>query len=200
LSDGPPAADAPAQPRLEPIVGAANVATLSVVPLLAILCWPLYGPVTPLLPSADAAVLRRLDVLEEDLRRDPGDVLAATEVGRLWQSLGQPPWSWTALHAAELHGATDAESRLELCAAYLDIGELVDARRTLAQAERACRPPDCAESLQIKISLFTRLTDTMVKEGIDPRRDLAFTERVLRRLLREMSGAPPAPPRPPRRR
>jgi len=179
--------------RLEQVAALANLAALIVAPLVAVLTWPHHGRLTPLLiRDVDTTTRQRLDALEEDLRRQPGDVRLATEVGRLWQALGQPPWSYTALRAAERHGPSDAGSCLALAAAYLDLGELDDSRRALAAAERACGRR-CPEPLDVKISLLVKFTDTLVREGIDPRQELAFTERAFRKLVREMAWTPPAP-------
>jgi len=186
--------------RIERIAQAANIAGLLAASILAVLVWPQHGPVSPLLGGVEAATLRRLDRLEEQLRREPGDVTTATEVGRIWQSLGQPPWSYTALRAAERRSNGDAESLLALGAAYLDLGELRDSRRALQGARRKCARPACAEPVDLKITILTTLTDNLVKDGIVPRRDLYFTERAFRKLLREMSGPPPQPPPPPGKR
>ena len=182
--------------RIERIADTANITGILVTPLLLVLLWPANGPVSALLRGAEPNTQRRLAVLEEQLRREPGDVRTATEVGRLWQSLGQPPWSYTALREAERKGPGDAESLLALGAAYLDLGELDDSRRALKGARHACSRRSCAEPVDIKISLLTTLTDNLVKQGIEPRRDLAFTERAFRKVLREMAGKAPQPPKP----
>lgn len=181
--------------RLEQTAAFANVAALIAVALVAVLTWPHYGRLSPLLiRQVDPTTRQRLLALEGDLRRQPGDVRLAMEVGRLWQALGQPPWSYTALRAAERHGPSDAGSRLALAAAYLDLGELDDSRRNLAAAREACGK-QCPEPMSVKISLLVQFTDTLVREDIDPREELAFTERAFRKLVREMAGAPPSPRR-----
>jgi cytochrome c-type biogenesis protein CcmH/NrfG len=185
--------------RLVSVAWLVNTVALAVVALVAVLTWPVEGRPTPLLIRAvDPATQRRLETLEDELRREPGDVHRATEVGRIWQLLGQAPWSYTALRAAERLGPADAPARLALAAAYLDLGELDDTRRLLAAARKACAR-GCPEAVDLKISLLVRFTDDLVREKIDPRRDLSFTERAFRKLVRDMSGAPPAPPaQPPR--
>ena len=184
-------------PRLAALARWANIGTAIVAPVIVLLVWPLYGPVTPLLLRSDPSAMRRLTTLEEELRRHPGDVVTATEVGRLWQAMGQSPWSYTALREAERRGPQDAASKLRLAAAYLDIGELDDTRRALAAARKACERSPCPEPVEIKLSLFTRLTDNLARDGIEPRRDLAFTGQALQKLLREIEGKPPSPPKRP---
>jgi len=182
--------------RLASIVRPTNVFSLCVVPLILLLVWPQNGPVTPLVLGAGPETLRRIGTLEEELRRRPGDVLAATEIGRIWQSVGQLPWAYSALYEAERDGPKDAASRLRLAAAYLDLGELDDCRRNLAAAREACKRSPCAEPVSFKLSLFTRLTDNLVRDGIVPRRDLAYLEQAYLKLIREMAGALPGPKKP----
>jgi hypothetical protein len=54
----------------------------------------------------------------------------------------------------------------------------------------------CSEPTKVKLGILLRFTDDLVRERIDPRHDLSFTERAFRKLVRDLSGAPPAPPGP----
>lgn len=171
--------------RLETHWLPANSVFLVVALFSTLLVWPNWR-VTPLVQNLEPTTEARMDRLEQWLREHPEDGAAATEVARLWRDLGQPAWAHAALREAERAGPREPQARLDLAAAYLDLGALEDATKMLAQAQSRCTQVACTEPLRFKIGLFQEVIALLRKEQIDPRRELVFFAQALQRIVKQV--------------
>lgn len=188
--------------RIDGGMAVANVTVLALAALGALLVWPSWEA-TPLVRDLDRETATRLEQMEALLRRHPGDDAVATSVARLWQELGQPGWSYSALLEAERSGPKDPRARLQLAAGYLDIGETDDASRVLDEASLGCPVISCDPTLRFKIDLFREVTDILVREGVHPLSERVFLAQAIQRVIKQVElkprptapadGAPAAP-------
>lgn len=175
--------------RLERIIQLANLLLLGFVVIFLIVSWATEKRVAPLV-EADADVSHRIAQLELLLQYQPTDMAHTLELARLYQDVGEFPWSYHALVTAEKNWSQDPVWRLLLGLAYMDLGKNRDALRVLEQALKRCKKERCSFNVQTKLDIFTRLTELFLERRIDSRKHYRAAEEALHEILKPVEADP----------
>lgn len=175
--------------KLEAAILIPNLVLIGVV-LIYLAVTRVDGEKVELLVDADPVTQKRIAQLEKDLLRQPGDVTKALELARLYSDVGEFPWSYNALQAAEKHGSDDPSWQLKLALAYLELGKNDDGLRVLDEAVARCGSVKCAPPLRVKLDLFIRVAKLLKERGIDVRKDRTAADKALREVLKPVAVDP----------
>ena len=134
----------------------------------------------------------RIAELERLIRRDPGNTRGAIELARLYQTVGEFPWSYNALLNVEKRGSREPSLRLILGLAFLELGKNDDAIRVLKRTLGTCRgkPGSCGYNVTVKLKIFNLLARTFRQRGIDCRRHHAAAAKALHEILKPVKVDP----------
>jgi hypothetical protein len=136
---------------------------------------------------------QRISQLELELRRDPASIAKAVELARLYQDVGEFPWSYDALRNAERSGAVDPAWRLKLGLAYLEIGKNDDGLRVLRAAQARCAqlgPNECRTDVAVKLDIFAQVAKILRDRRIDTRKHRAAADKALQEVLKPVIADP----------
>jgi hypothetical protein len=145
--------------------------------------------VTPLVES-DPQTAARIALLEQSLAKDPGNLLGALELSRLYEEAGEFPWSYDALKSVEQKGGDDPTFRIQLGLAYLELGKNKDSVRIFESTLERCGIVKCPSNAQVKLELFGRVAKIFLAKKIDARRQRVEAEKALREVLRPVEVDP----------
>jgi hypothetical protein len=169
--------------RLEAVVLIANLVFVGIVVLYLLAVKVGSGRVQPLV-EADAQTAQRIRDLELALQRNPGNYTQALELARLYQDVGEFPWSYDALRKAEQGGGLDSAFRLRLGLAYVELGKNEDGLRVLKAAADRCHREECFADVRVKLDVFSQVATLFVDRRIDSRKQLIEAEAALREILK----------------
>ncbi len=136
------------------------------------------------LVEADRQTRMRINQLELSLERNPGDLVGALELSRLYQDVGEFPWSYDALQNAEAKGSQDPAWRLKLGLAYMELGKNDDALRVISAAQARCRTEKCPSPVLVKLQIFEKMSRLFVERRIDARKHRSAAETALREVVK----------------
>lgn len=189
--------------RLEALVLLANVVFVAVLVLYGVVIGVGPRQVMPVV-RADSKTARQITNLELALQRDPRSVGYALELARLYQDLGEFPWSYDALRSAERRGNLEPAWQLKFGLAYLELAKNEDGLRVLKAGMQRCdqQPKTCPADVRVKLELFTRVAKIFVNRRIDSRSQRLSAEKALREVFKPVEvdldkmrpKAPAAPP------
>jgi hypothetical protein len=166
-----------------------NLVFIGFVGICLINAWATAKQVQPLV-QADHATASRIAQLELWLQRHPSNMAHTLELARLYQEVGEFPWSYHALLTAEKTWSKDPVWRLLLGLAYLDLGKNDDSVRVLKQAKQRCKETSCTYNIRTKLDIFTRLAELFIERKIDSRKHSIAAERALREILKPVEVDP----------
>jgi hypothetical protein len=166
-----------------------NWVLIGFVAICLINAWATAKQVQPLV-QADPATTSRIAHLELLLLRQPTNMAHTLELARLYQDVGEFPWSYHALLTAEKTWSQDPVWRLLLGLAYLDLGKNDDSARVLKQAKERCKETSCSFNISTKLDIFTRLAELFIERKIDSRKHSLAAEKALRELLKPVEVDP----------
>jgi len=190
--------------RIEGLVLIPNLIFVGFVVLYLVSLQANGKQVAPLV-QGERSTEARIAELERQLGREPGSMGDALELARLYQQVGEFPWSYRALLDAEREGSDKPRWRMMLGLAYLELGKNDDAIRVLGSVDARCRKDAklCDFNLRTKLSIFDQLAQTFKKRGIDSRKHHRAAEKALHEILKPVEVDPdkmrpkaPASPRP----
>jgi tetratricopeptide (TPR) repeat protein len=169
--------------RVEALVLIPNLVLLGVVVLFLLAVKSSPERVAPLV-EADRDTTRRITNLEARLRRDPGNMESALELARIYRNVGEFPWSYNALRAAERSRPHEPSWQLMLGLAYLELGKNEDSVRVLERAQERCQQQGCPPRIAGRIDIFARVAQLFEKRQIDARNHHAAAEKALHEVLK----------------
>lgn len=177
--------------RLEALVLFPNLVFVGIVVLYLVAAQAGGQRVAPLVQGEKSTEVR-IAQLERFLERDPGDTRTAIELARLYQTVGEFPWSYNALLAAERTGSMEPSWRLMLGLAFLELGKNDDSIRVLDGTLRGCRGQQgaCSQNVTLKLGMFLRLARTFRERGIDSRQHREAAEKALYEILKPVDVDP----------
>jgi tetratricopeptide (TPR) repeat protein len=176
--------------RLNALVLGANIVFVVVLVLYGALVGVQPRQVMPVV-RADSKTARQITNLELALQRDPNSVGYAFELARLYQDLGEFPWSYDALRSAERRNI-DPAWQLKFGLAYLELAKNDDALRVLKAGSARCKSKSaaCAADVGVKLELFTRVAQIFVDRRIDSRSQRASAEKALSEVFKSVEVDP----------
>lgn len=175
--------------QLENAIWIPNWVLIGFVAIYLIIAWATAKRVQSLV-EADPKTTSRIAHLELLLQRYPTDMAHTLELARLYQDVGEFPWSYHALLTAEKTWSKDPVWRLLLGLAYLDLGKNDDSLRVLKQAKERCKETSCSSNIRTKLDIFTRLAELFIERKIDSRKHAIAAERALREILKPVEVDP----------
>jgi cytochrome c-type biogenesis protein CcmH/NrfG len=189
--------------RLEAWVVIPNLLLVAVVVLYFVMTRAPGGTQVAPLVEGERSTEQRIRLLERQLARNPGNTEQALELARLYQRVGEYPWSYDALRNAEAHGVDEPRWLMTLALAYLDLGKNKDAIRVLNRAKRRCpaKPgavaaggdasrETCDANLKLKLEIFGKLARIFEKRGIHSGKHYEAAEKALREILKPVEVDP----------
>lgn len=177
--------------RLEALVLIPNLVLVGLVVLYLVSLQG--GPRVSALVQGDSQITGRIQRLELEIERDPRNLRKALELARLYRDVGEFPWCYSALRAAEREGRQEPRWRMALGLAFLELGKNEDALRVLRQASTRCSrggAPRCSENTKLKLQLFVELAEKLEKRRIDARKHAGAAEKALHELLKPVAAEP----------
>jgi tetratricopeptide (TPR) repeat protein len=186
--------------KLEALALIPNLVLVGVVVLYFVMTRAGGTQVTPLI-EGEKSTEQRIQQLELQLARNPGNTEQALELARLYQRVGEYPWSYDALRNAEARGNRDPRWLISLGLAYLDLGKNKDALRVLGRAKEECpeKPKaaaaggggtTCDANLKLKLEIFSKLARIFEKRGIHSGKHYEAAEKALREILKPVEVDP----------
>ena len=187
----PPVEKEPASKRLEALVLVPNLVLVALIGFYLVVMQARDDGPAPLV-EGDRRTEAQIAQLELELLREPTDVSKAVQLARLYRQVGEFPWSYNALLAAERQGSQQPRWRLMLALAFLELGKNEDAKRVLSWTGETCRrqPARCDANLRAKVVLFSQLVTRYIEQGIDSRRHPEKAERALKEVLKPVQVDP----------
>jgi len=190
--------------RLHALVLVANIVFVVILVLYGALVGVGPRQVMPVV-NADSKTAKQITNLELALQRDPSSVGYALELARLYQDLGEFPWSYDALRSAERRSNLEPAWQLKFGLAYLELAKNDDALRVMKAGHARCqsKAARCPADVSVKLELFSRVAQIFVDRRIDSRSQRIPAEKALREVLKPVEVDPdkmrpkaPAPPPP----
>lgn len=176
--------------RLEALVLFPNLVFVGIVVLYLVSAQAGRKQVAPLV-QGERTTEARIAQLERALERQPGNIQGAVELAKLYQRVGEFPWSYDALKDAERQGDQQPRWRLMLGLAYLELGKNQDAVRVLGEADKACRASKtCDANVAAKLRIFTHLAHVYQKRGIRSTTQPHAAEKALLEILKPVEVDP----------
>jgi len=169
--------------RLEALILIPNILLIAVMLVYVAVTGVDQDAVKPLV-DADPQTTARIAQLEEALMRDPRDVSKAIQLSRLYQDVGEFPWSYNALLNAEKNSSDNPIWRLRLGLAYLELGKNDDGLRVMQRALKGCDPARCSANVKIKLQLFTRVARLLKERKIDTRKHPRAAHKALQDVFK----------------
>lgn len=169
--------------RLEALILIPNILLIAVMLVYVAVTGVDEDAVRPLV-DADPQTTARISQLEEALMRDPRDVSKAIQLSRLYQDVGEFPWSYNALLNAEKNSSDNPVWRLRLGLAYLELGKNDDGLRVMQKALKGCDPARCSSNVKIKLQLFTRVARLLKERKIDTRKQPRAAHKALQDVFK----------------
>jgi hypothetical protein len=142
------------------------------------------------LVKADPKTHVRIKELELALERNPGDLSMSIELSRLYQEVGEFPWSYDALRHAEENGSKEPSWRIKLGLAYLELAKNEDGLRVLRATRDRCEKEACPPHIRVKLDIFTRLAQRFVERHIDSRAQRTQADKALQEILKPVTVDP----------
>jgi hypothetical protein len=176
---------------LEALVLGANIVFVAALVLYGVVVGVGPRQVMPVV-RADSKTAKQITSLELALQRDPRSVGYALELARLYQDLGEFPWSYDALRSAERRGNLEPAWQLKFGLAYLELAKNEDGLRVLKAGMERCdqQPKTCPAGVRVKLELFTRVAKIFVDRRIDSRSQRITAERALREVFKPVEVDP----------
>jgi hypothetical protein len=177
--------------RLEALVLIPNILFVGIVVLYLISAQSGRRQVAPLV-QGERTTEERIAQLERSLERQPGNIQGAVELAKLYQRVGEFPWSYDALRDAERQGNREPRWRLMLGLAYLELGKNQDSVRVLKRADKDCRSgrTACDANVTAKLRIFTHLAHMLQKRGIRSTTHPHAAEKALLEILKPVEVDP----------